>query len=119
MKKKLIRTVALVSALSMLVGGTVFATSSKMVTKSDSTTKLSGSVFASSSGAGGSYEFKPNTNKTLTGTIRKYNAQSYKGDVVGPNKYSERATGAFNQEGNYSYRVYLSAGYGYGVVTVQ
>lgn len=119
MKKKLIKTTVLVSVMSMMIGGTVFATSSKMVTKSDSSTKLSEAAVASSSGAGGSYEFKPNTNKTLTGAIRKYNAQGYKGDVVASNKYSARATGTFNQEGYYSYRVYLSAGYGYGVVTVQ
>lgn len=119
MKKKLIRTVALVSAMSMLVGGTVFAASSKMVTKSSSTKKYSESVFAGSTGNTGNYEFKPDTDKRLTGAICEYNAQRYKGDAVGTTEYSAKSTGSFYQTEGNSYKVYLSGGYGYGVVTVQ
>ncbi len=116
--KRLIRTVALVSAMSMLVGGTVFATSSKMVTSFGSAV-TSEAAFASSTGATGSYEFKPNTNKTLTGSIREYYATGLKGDVVASKKYSTKTTGSFYQKENYSYKVRLSGGEGYGVVTVQ
>ncbi len=67
----------------------------------------------------GSYEFKPNTDKSLKGGIREQSPGGILKDVVGPKKYSTRATGSFYQEANYSYRVHLSDGYGYGVVTVQ
>ncbi|MBD5543447.1 MAG: hypothetical protein HDR01_04160 [Lachnospiraceae bacterium] len=117
--KKIIRTVALVSAMSMLVGGTVFATSSKMVTKSGDSTVISTAAIASCSGSVGSYEFKPNTNESLKGGIRQYSPGGVFKDVVGLKKYSTRTTGSFYQEANYSYRVHLSDGYGYGVVTVQ
>ncbi len=119
MKKRLIRTVALVSAMSMLVGGTVFATSSKMVTKLNSTAKLSESAFASSTGNIGNYEFKPDTGKKLTGCIKEYNGSRFLGNAVTSKEYSAKSTGNFYQTEGNSYRVYLSAGYGYGVVTVQ
>lgn len=95
------------------------AASAKMITKSTATAVTSSAAFASTTSSKGAYEFKPNTNKTLTGSIKEYSASRYLQAVVASTKYNSRATGSFKQVANNSYKVYLSSGYGYGVVTVQ
>lgn len=115
-KLKVVSIVSVFALLVVVMSYTNTIAQSKMVTKSSVSEVTSNACFASNSGSA-SYEFNPNTNKTLTGCIYHYTASRRVADIVPSKKYSDDYTGSFSAVATDSYKVHLSAGYKYGTVT--
>ncbi|MBD5543443.1 MAG: hypothetical protein HDR01_04140 [Lachnospiraceae bacterium] len=115
MKKKLVKTVAIVCAMSMLIGGTALASTSKMVTKRGDGPEYSGIVSASTKGF--SYTLHPYTKKTLTGTVQQADSGAWK--AVSTSTASAETTYTNTTAGYTTYRLALTGGTGYGIIKVE
>lgn len=102
--------------MSMVIGGTVLASTSKMVTKSGSEKVYSGIVSASTKGF--QYTLHPYTKKSLTGLVQQGDTGLWIEVENTKKNVSSEQTFKNTTAGYTTYRLALTNGNGYGTIKV-
>lgn len=114
MRKGFMKAAVIACAMSMVIGGTVFASTSKMVTKTGSEKVYSGIVSASTRGF--QYTLHPYTKKSLTGVVQQGDGGVWK--KVTEATASTETNYSNTTAGYTTYRLGLTDGEGYGTINV-